>query len=350
MRIINQILLTKKIIAIIVAMLCVFAITSVSFPAEEKKAASPEKKIEPTQPAEKKASEKLKRLAGEVKAVDAVAKTITLARDIKDKVEEIIVTVNNKTKITLNNEEKTFADVKLGDKVEVYYTTADGKNTARAIDVRTKKLIYVAQPKIPKEKIPSEIPSEMKEHIEKLYSSDPKERANGAIELGEIGKRAFPVVPFLIGILHDTKPVTLSSLVLTPNGFSKYVVVESSDVGYEAAKALSKIGAPAVEYLIETLKDEDWDVQVRAVWALGEIKDSRAVNPLIAILEDKYLETRIPLNAVMFALGSGRELIPGNKGIATYIRKLVVEALGKIGDRRTIEPLIATLKDNKWSI
>ncbi|MEW6214978.1 MAG: hypothetical protein AB1478_07250 [Nitrospirota bacterium] len=126
----------KKAIAIIVAVLFVFVITSVSFAVEEKKAAPApaEKKAEPAKPAEKP---KVKVVTGEVKAVDAVAKTITVAKKVKGKVEETVVTVDDKTKITLGKEKKTLADVKAGDKVTVKYTQVDGKNVAKSVAIKT---------------------------------------------------------------------------------------------------------------------------------------------------------------------------------------------------------------------
>jgi len=62
-----------------------------------------------------------------------------------------------------------------------------------------------AQPNIPKEKIPKNIPSDVRNEIEKLYSSDPVDRAYAAIDLGNMGKKATPAVPFLIGMLHDNE-------------------------------------------------------------------------------------------------------------------------------------------------
>ena len=61
----------KKIIALIVAVLFVFAIASVSIAAEEKKA-------EPAKKEEKKAATKVMTVTGEIKAVDAALKTITV--------------------------------------------------------------------------------------------------------------------------------------------------------------------------------------------------------------------------------------------------------------------------------
>jgi hypothetical protein len=59
----------------------------------------------------------------------------------------------------------------------------------------------------------------------------------------------------------------------------------------------------------------------RAVWALGRLGDARAVEPLIACQHD-----------------------PDEQ-----VRKCVLLALADLGDTRAVEPLIACLKDRKWS-
>jgi len=127
----------KKIIALIVAVLFVFAVASVSFAAEEKKAAPAPAKKEAA-PAEKKmdkkAAAKVMQVTGEVAAVDAAAKTIT----VKGKKGDVVIAVDD----------KTLADVKAGDKVTAKYTTADGKNTAKAVKkAAAKKSEKKAEPK-----------------------------------------------------------------------------------------------------------------------------------------------------------------------------------------------------------
>lgn len=84
-----------------------------------------------------------------------------------------------------------------------------------------------------------------------------------------------------------------------------------------AGKALAKIGTPAVDPLIAALRDgPNPNGRQFAAYALGEIKDLRAVEPLIAAMND-------PNAHVQFE--------------AFY-------ALVKIGTP-TVEPLIAALKD-----
>lgn len=113
----------KKAIAIIVSVLFVFAITSLSFAVEEKKAAPApapvEKKAAPAEAEETKAPAKVKQVTGEVTAMDAKAKTIT----VKGKKGDVVIAVDD----------KMAAEVKAGDNVVVKYTEADGKNTAKSV-------------------------------------------------------------------------------------------------------------------------------------------------------------------------------------------------------------------------
>jgi Spy/CpxP family protein refolding chaperone len=133
----------KRIIALIVATLFVFAMSSVSFAAEEKKAApapmekkaepvKAEKKAEPAK-AEKKAPAKISQVTGEVTAVDAAAKTIT----VKGKKGDVVIAVD----------EMMMKDCKAGDKVVAKFTTADGKNTAKSVKKAAEKAPKKAEEK-----------------------------------------------------------------------------------------------------------------------------------------------------------------------------------------------------------
>ena len=124
----------KKAIAIFVTVLFVFAMASLSFAAEEKKAAPvpapAEKKMEPAVKA------KVHQVTGDVKAVDMKAMTITVTKMMKGKAEEAMITVSDKTKIMMGKEKKALADVKTGDKVTVKYTEAGGKNMAKSVAIQ----------------------------------------------------------------------------------------------------------------------------------------------------------------------------------------------------------------------
>jgi len=138
----------KKVIAIFVAVLFVFAMASLSFAAEEKAAPAPmEKKAEPAKPAEKP---KVKMVTGDVKAVDTKAMTVTVTKMVKGKAEESVVTVSDKTKVMMGKEKKALADVKAGDKVTVKYTEVEGKNVAKSIAIHEAE--KKAEPAKPAEK------------------------------------------------------------------------------------------------------------------------------------------------------------------------------------------------------
>ncbi len=125
----------KKIIAIFVAMLFVFAVASVSFATEQKKA----EPAPAAAPAETKAAPaKVTQVTGEVTAVDAKAKTIT----VKGKKGDVVISVDD----------KMLAGVKAGDKVVAKYTTADGKNTAKSVKKAKEKNTEPAKPSEPEKK------------------------------------------------------------------------------------------------------------------------------------------------------------------------------------------------------
>lgn len=155
-----------------------------------------------------------------------------------------------------------------------------------------------------------------------------------------------------------------------------------------AAEALGLIGdRQAVEPLIAVLKYDhpyDKDVCYNAIRALGAIGDSRAFDPLIAILNntsyDKYARSAA-ISALMKLRDSQRliqlidiflnfpqgqdgydlkrsayeELVKiGEPSVEPLINSLNLgntywasKTLGKIGDRRAIEPLISVLKNEK---
>jgi len=94
---------------------------------------------------------------------------------------------------------------------------------------------------------------------------------------------------------------------------------KDSDVGVRmyAAQALGEIGAPAVGPLIAALEDSDKRVRRNAAVALGCMNHPRAVEPLIAALKNADASVR---------------------GTAAY-------ALGETQDPRAAEALVAALKE-----
>jgi HEAT repeat protein len=120
-----------------------------------------------------------------------------------------------------------------------------------------------------------------------------------------------------------------------------------SGVRWKAAESLALIGFPAVPDLIETLKHPDEDVRWKAAIALGEIGDPRAVDPLIGLLRD---DDRFVKGRAAYALGkiggpAVDPLICALREGDGSLRWGAAIALGGIGDPRAIGPLIHALTD-----
>lgn len=95
-------------------------------------------------------------------------------------------------------------------------------------------------------------------------------------------------------------------------------VLKDEKCGSTAANALAKIGQPSVAPLCIALKDDSPVARRNAAMALGKIKDSSAVKPLIAALNDEN----------------------------PIVRRNAAKALGEIHDNSAVEPLTVALKDD----
>jgi len=128
-------------------------------------------------------------------------------------------------------------------------------------------------------------------------------------------------------------------------------------VRYEVSRALGKIdpnwresetARQAVSVFIAELKDNNEDVRMTAVEALGMTEDKRVVEPLIAALRDQSMRVR---RCAVEALAQIKDkhavepLIGALKNDDSKVRKAAIEALGIIQDKRALVPLIAALKD-----
>ncbi len=110
----------------------------------------------------------------------------------------------------------------------------------------------------------------------------------------------------------------------------------------EAVIQLHQIGRPAVEILLEYLEDDDWVVREAAADTLGKIGDMRAVEPLMARLQsDKDTGVKEHALKSLGLLGDPRPVDLFIDAIAIRpLRVLAVEALEKIKDIEVLRPHI----------
>jgi HEAT repeat protein len=105
-------------------------------------------------------------------------------------------------------------------------------------------------------------------------------------------------------------------------GLIRFLGDWDADIQWKAAETLGTLGPDATEPLLRVLREGSRTVRIGAIEALGEIRDPRAVKPLMQVLEnDRHDETRF----------------------------LAALALGEIGDEASLTLLVHTLKDrNKY--
>jgi len=154
----------------------------------------------------------------------------------------------------------------------------------------------------------------VKEQVERLHSFDPVDRRNAAQELGRMGEEAVQAVPSLIRALNDSARLTVRSL----EGEGA-----PASVAEAAMLALANIGAPAVDPLIASLRNDNPGVRMMATAALGRIQDPRTIEPLIEVLETDQ---------------------------DSLVQAAAVDALRKKKDSRTLEALLVAEQNGNWVV
>lgn len=122
-----------------------------------------------------------------------------------------------------------------------------------------------------------------------------------------------------------------------------------------AKKALDNIGNIPVDYSLENLKSENPDFQRDAIAVLAVSRDPRAVDPLIALIDENPSE-KVQSEAIraIGKIGDPKAVEPLitllNNDKPREVRLSAVWALGSIGDSRAVEPCIPLLQDNEHDI
>lgn len=167
-----------------------------------------------------------------------------------------------------------------------------------------------------------------------LYDGDWQVREVAVEALGQIGS---PAVEMLIKMVRDwdVRKYVIMALgkirderVLDP----LMLQLRSDEFKDDATNALVELGEPALERLVKALKDKDEMVRKQAVLALGRIKHSGAVDPLIEMLGDADWFTRLTAAAALEAIGDprGRDAIkPLTKDPDMVVRMRVERILAK---------------------
>jgi HEAT repeat protein len=215
-----------------------------------------------------------------------------------------------------------------------------------------------AQPTLARDRV-GKMPESIRPFVDQLYSTDPRQRAEGACQLGERPIAAVVAIPIMVSMLGDDVPVPAIECEMSP--WLRRQVQVSADArrwsetspAKEAAEALGEIGDPAVPSLLQALRHSDWKTRKFAAHAFGEtdhlIEVGQAVSALATILGDDHPEVR---DRAAWALGELEEpsAVPalaralGDQDAT--VREKAAWALGEIEDPSAVAGLTAALKDH----
>lgn len=128
---------------------------------------------------------------------------------------------------------------------------------------------------------------------------------------------------------------------------------ENRYVRREAAKSLGKIGDErAIVPLINALKDEDRYGREGAAEGLGDMGE-KAFSHLVSAMEDPDWHVRTGAAVALRIIGDKRALPALTRAMQDenrFVRREVIKSLGRIGDHSVIDTLIAALKDPDRSV
>jgi len=125
---------------------------------------------------------------------------------------------------------------------------------------------------------------------------------------------------------------------------------EDAEVRKYAARSVIKFGHEAVDVLLDALESESEEVRHYAVRALGEIRDPRSVEPLLAA------GGKVDREVHLWALGRlgdprGYVIIAASAGDPDRkVRLTAIQAIMDLGDPRAVPVLQEALGDEEWMV
>ena len=201
-----------------------------------------------------------------------------------------------------------------------------------------------AQPKPDGDENPSlrNLDIRLDRYIEQLSSADANQRAWAAYKIGKSAKFAMKAIPALVAILNDN-----ATAVMSRNLGQNFTSATSTTPSDEAVKALAKIGRPAVKPLITSLQSNDKTTQLKAIKALGLIKDNDSIKPLVVFLNHSDRRIRLEAANSLSRFNNpwlAEYFLKGLKSNKPEIQATALYAIGKLKNPATVPALIDLLK------
>ena len=128
---------------------------------------------------------------------------------------------------------------------------------------------------------------------------------------------------------------------------------ESSTLRAQASVSLARLGVVALPKLVAALRDSRPSARQLAAEALGEIGSREAVAPLVELIETDTSGARLEAITALGKIGDPAAIDPilsiqRNGSVA--IRRKTIPALARFRDKRAVEALIAALADQNEEV
>jgi HEAT repeat protein/tRNA A-37 threonylcarbamoyl transferase component Bud32 len=121
-----------------------------------------------------------------------------------------------------------------------------------------------------------------------------------------------------------------------------------------AVEVLNEVGDErSVKHLLQAIKDEDWWVRSRAADALGKIGGPRVINAALSLINDRDEEIRRTAIEILNQTRDERavsHLIEVTRDTDWWVSERAVDALGAMGSRKAVPRLLEMLTVNPKSV
>ncbi|MCY4613910.1 MAG: HEAT repeat domain-containing protein [Nitrospira sp.] len=204
------------------------------------------------------------------------------------------------------------------DEVSESLLEGDAVATAEAEEGEDEEQAEGEEPELEEEKVKDEIDIQ----IDLLQDTDWVVRREAVVTLGEMGDER--CVEPIVRTLRD----------------GDWQVREA------AVEAVAGVGSPAVELLLKYVRD--WESRKYVIQALGKINDERVLDPLISMLHNDEFKDDATRALVELGKPAVPKLIVALTDREEFVRKQAILALGQIKDSEAVDPLIAMLQDQDW--
>jgi hypothetical protein len=144
----------------------------------------------------------------------------------------------------------------------------------------------------------------------------------------------------VLGDIKDPKCIVPLILLLKNDDYLRNSVIDT----------IVKVGGPAVDPLIASLDLTNYNINWAAINALGELKDDRAIKPLIKMLKYKDLNTQASVALGKIGNNAVDSLIGLLYGYDSNAQINAIYALSHIRDTKAIEPIVELLDDEDLDV